>query len=840
MRFPLGPGDYRDRLLDAMAWLLFDLHRGGVYWGDCSLANTLFRRDGDRIQAYLVDAETSEVHPSLSDGQREYDLEILVENVAFGLADLAALQGRDDGTDDAIAAAGAVVDRYRVLWDELHVTPDLPPGDRQALRRRIRRLNELGFSVDEIERRAVRSRSERAAAADGRAPLVPRPGAAPPDRDRRPGEPGPPAAQRPARVRRLAPVVRAPDASTRRSSPSAGRPRSSSPRSSGSPRWSGPDRDIVQAYCDLLEHKWLLSEQARRDIGMQAALDSTSPVRRPGARGLRARVVGPIRTVARRRRGAGTCPGGRLSIPGGCHRRLTDSPPHGGPPPAATRVAGGPAASCRGGRCATRSGRSRSSAPTRSRRSTGPRSGSCARSAWRCLGDRALDAFARGRRRGRPRARRSVRLDAAPGGGARRAARRREFTLHARNPEPGPHLRRRPPRLRRGRRPGLRRPISTAAGGPATFARLRRLRPRASAASTSSTRRAAARSSRPTCRSRPATSTCTGTFATLLDKSWQCLGARPDRRRRCDRGRLPRPRRRPRRARSASRACMTIINTNSPLRLDGPMGDGLIEMALHGQPVVATPFTLAGAMTPGVAGGRARPAERRGAVPGRPGPDRPARERRWSTAAFTSNVDMRTGAPAFGTPEYVKGALASGPARPALRAAVALLERDRLERRRRPGRLRVRDGGLGRGHGRRQPALPGGRLARGRADRLVREADRRRRDPPDDGRGPPADRRSTRPSSASTRSPRSGRAATSSGRPTRSSATRPRSTGRSLSDWRNFETWQADGARTATERANGIWKQLLAEYEPPPLDPPVADALDAFVARRKREIAGPG
>ena len=74
-------------------WLLVDLHRGGVYWGDCSLANTLFRRDGDRIQAYLVDAETSEVHPSLSDGQRAFDLDILVENVAFGLADLAALPG---------------------------------------------------------------------------------------------------------------------------------------------------------------------------------------------------------------------------------------------------------------------------------------------------------------------------------------------------------------------------------------------------------------------------------------------------------------------------------------------------------------------------------------------------------------------------------------------------------------------------------------------------------------------------------------------------------------------------------------------------------------------------
>ena len=95
-----------------MAFLLVDLHRSGVFWGDCSLANTLFRRDGDRIQAYLVDAETSEVFPSLSDGQRAYDLEILVENVAFGLADLAAMQGAPDADDDAIDAAERVRDRY--------------------------------------------------------------------------------------------------------------------------------------------------------------------------------------------------------------------------------------------------------------------------------------------------------------------------------------------------------------------------------------------------------------------------------------------------------------------------------------------------------------------------------------------------------------------------------------------------------------------------------------------------------------------------------------------------------------------------------------------------------
>jgi len=61
-----------------------------------------------------------------------------------------------------------------------------------------------------------------------------------------------------------------------------------------------------------------------------------------------------------------------------------------------------------------------------------------------------------------------------------------------------------------------------------------------------------------------------------------------------------------------------------------------------------------------------------------------------------------------------------------------------------------------------------------------------------------------------------------------------------LSDWRNFETWQEDGAQTATQRANRIWKQLLAEYVPPPLEPGRAEALDEFVDRRKREITATG
>src|SRR3954468_10150816 len=151
MRLRVITPAYRDRLLDAMAWLLVDLHRGGVFWGDCSLANTLFRRDGDRIQAFLVDAETSEVHPSLSDGQRRYDLEILVENVGYGLADVAMLQDRPEDLDAAVTDAESVRDRYLAIWRQLHAEPALPAGDRQAIRSQLRRLNELGFAVDEIE-----------------------------------------------------------------------------------------------------------------------------------------------------------------------------------------------------------------------------------------------------------------------------------------------------------------------------------------------------------------------------------------------------------------------------------------------------------------------------------------------------------------------------------------------------------------------------------------------------------------------------------------------------------------------------------------------------------------
>jgi len=274
MRFPLGPGPYRDRLLDAMAWLLVDLHRVGVFWGDCSLANTLFRRDGDKIQAFLVDAETSEIHPSLSNGQRDYDLDILVENVAFGLADLGVMQGRADALDDAIEAAETVRSRYAAVWEELQLEPDLAPGDRHAVRARIRRLNELGFAVDEIAleptpggggavrlRVAVANRRFHArelqrltglVALEGQARLL--------LNDLR-------------EYRTWLDVHEARGVSERE----------------GADRWRrevlepslaslvpaiGPGRDPLQSYCDLLEEKWILSEAADQDVGLGAAMDT--------------------------------------------------------------------------------------------------------------------------------------------------------------------------------------------------------------------------------------------------------------------------------------------------------------------------------------------------------------------------------------------------------------------------------------------------------------------------------------------------------------------------------------------------------------------------------------
>jgi trimethylamine--corrinoid protein Co-methyltransferase len=323
-------------------------------------------------------------------------------------------------------------------------------------------------------------------------------------------------------------------------------------------------------------------------------------------------------------------------------------------------------------------------------------------------------------------------------------------------------------------------------------------------------------------------------FIGLLDKTWHCLGA----------GRvvvddaiemvcLARGIDRDQLAREPS--LLTVINTNSPLRLDGPMSEGLIEMARAGQGVVATPFTLAGAMSPvTLAGALAQQhAEALFMValtqlvrPGAP----------VVYGAFTSNVDMRTGAPAFGTPESTKAQLASGqlarrvglPWRSSNATASNTVDAQAAYE----AAMSSWGALMGGVHLLYQGAgwLEGGLTAS--YEKLILDAEILQ-----------MLSEVVQPIEVSETT--LGLGAIAEVGPGghffgvghtldrfRDAFYRPL-----LSDWRNFETWQADGARTATERANAIWKSLLAAYEPPPLEPGIGEALDAFVERRKREIS---
>lgn len=140
---------YRDHLLDAMALLLVQLHLAGVFWGDCSLNNALFRRDAGKLTAYLVDAETTEVHPSLSEGMRSHDIDIMLENVQGGLLDLDAIGALPPGVD-ILGVGEQIRSTYAELWDQVTSVQTISAGERYRIQERVRRLNELGFSVDEI------------------------------------------------------------------------------------------------------------------------------------------------------------------------------------------------------------------------------------------------------------------------------------------------------------------------------------------------------------------------------------------------------------------------------------------------------------------------------------------------------------------------------------------------------------------------------------------------------------------------------------------------------------------------------------------------------------------
>ncbi len=141
--------DTTTRLADALAVLLVRLHLAGFFWGDVSLSNTLFRRDAGAFSAYLVDAETGELHDRLSTGQREHDLDLAQVNIAGELMDLAAAGFLPEGLDP-IDVSHEIIERYRGLWQELTGDEWFEVGERWRVDERIRRLNALGFDVDEL------------------------------------------------------------------------------------------------------------------------------------------------------------------------------------------------------------------------------------------------------------------------------------------------------------------------------------------------------------------------------------------------------------------------------------------------------------------------------------------------------------------------------------------------------------------------------------------------------------------------------------------------------------------------------------------------------------------
>ncbi|KMO71820.1 lipopolysaccharide kinase [Mycolicibacterium chubuense] len=274
MRLPPDAPKHRARLFDAMATLLVELHRHGVFWGDCSLANTLFSRDGQVLQAFLVDAETSEVHPSLSNGQRTQDIDITVENVAAGLLDVAARIERPDLEPGFIGEALAIRERYERLWELLHAAPTFGFADRYRVEGTIRKLNDLGFAVDEVSLQPVTSGADElrlhVAVGDRRyhatelqrlTGLVVGEGQARillGDLHAYQGqlcrEAGHDVDERTAAQLWVMEVA---TPTMHRAHAAVGR--------SGTP---------IQAYCDLLEVRWLLSERAGRDVGTERALQA--------------------------------------------------------------------------------------------------------------------------------------------------------------------------------------------------------------------------------------------------------------------------------------------------------------------------------------------------------------------------------------------------------------------------------------------------------------------------------------------------------------------------------------------------------------------------------------
>ncbi len=264
--------DLRTHLLNALVELLARLHLRGFFWGDCSLSNTLFRRDAGALSAYLVDAETGELHGSLSEGQREYDLEIAHTNVVGELLDVDAEVGLPEGLDPDETGA-EVTRRYESLWHELTREETFGADERFRLDERLHRLNALGFDVEEI----------RLEASDGRYRLQLDPRVVEPGhhRHRLLRLTGLDAEENQAR-RMLNDIARFREAAERREHRTLPEPAVAArwrdevfePTVAAVPKGLEARLPAAEVFHQVLEHRWFLSERAGKDVGIEEAVRS--------------------------------------------------------------------------------------------------------------------------------------------------------------------------------------------------------------------------------------------------------------------------------------------------------------------------------------------------------------------------------------------------------------------------------------------------------------------------------------------------------------------------------------------------------------------------------------
>jgi trimethylamine--corrinoid protein Co-methyltransferase len=283
--------------------------------------------------------------------------------------------------------------------------------------------------------------------------------------------------------------------------------------------------------------------------------------------------------------------------------------------------------------------------------------------------------------------------------------------------------------------------------------------------------------------------------------------------------------------------CYTICNTNSPLQLDVPMTNGILDFAASGQLVIITPFTLAGAMAPVTIVGALTLAHAE-ALFGITLAQTVRKGAPVMYGSFTSNVDMKSGSPAFGTPEYAKAAFGAGQLARRIgvpwRCSSATASNAPDAQAAYESQMSLWGALLGGSHFILHAAgwLEGGLTAS--LEKFILDVEMLQ-----------MFAELFQPVIVS--SDEIGLDAVAEAGPgghffaTAHTMQRYRDAFYTplISDWRNYGAWHDDGAKTATERANTTGRKVLEAFQPPPLDPAVSEALKEYVARRYAEGGAP-